>query len=308
MSKRAYEEKLAALGALRESSDRAGVLDALRKALRDKNNFYVSKAAILTAELSLLELTPDLSAAFDRFLAGGAAADPKCWAKDAIVKALKELGYRGADVYLKGFQHVQLEPVWGGQEDSAAGLRGACALLLADSDLPDMAVLNHLSAGLADGEKTVRVEVARAIGQLGREEALPLLRYKALSGDREAEVVGHCLASMLELGEAAEVGFVARFLESDDDEVKAEAASVLAVSGEAAAMEALRKFWKSALPQDLRQAVLLSLGASARKEAVELLWWIAADEEEPSHRRRAAREALRGSRYARDFAERLERE
>jgi HEAT repeat protein len=302
MGKQAYEEKLAALAGLRAVSDRAKVLEALRKALRDKNNYYVSKAAALAGEMGFGELTQELVGAFDRFLAEPVKNDPQCWAKEAIVRALKEVGHRNSAVYVKGIQHVQMEPVWGREVDTADGLRGACALMLADSELDDVEVLNLLSVALADGYRQVRVEVARAMGQLGCREALPLLRFKALIGDEDAEVVGHCLAAMLEIGKGEEVSFVARFLEGKNDEMRAEAASVLAVSKEAGAFEALHRYWKQVLPEELRESLLLSLGASPQRQAAALLATIVEDGDEPMKRIAMAREALQQSRYWREFA------
>lgn len=306
MAKEAFEQKLEALAALRQVGDRAVLLEALRKALRDKSNYYVSKAAAMVGELGFVELTPELLAGFDRFLVDPVKSDPKCWAKEAIVKALKEVGHRGSAVCLKGILHVQMEPVWGKEVDTAIGLRGACALLLADSELSDLEVLDYLSVALADPERAVRVDVARAMVQLSCREALPLLRFKALVGDEDVEVVGHCLAAMLEIGKGDEVAFVGRFLASKDDEVRAEAASVLAVSKEPGAMEALWAFWKQMLPEDLRKSVLMSLGASPQRQAAELLVAIIEDGDEPMRRIHAAREALQTSRYWREFAGRVE--
>lgn len=306
MGKQGFEEKLEGLRALRESGDRVATQVALQKALRDKNNYYVSKAAGMVGEMGLVDLTPDLLAAFERFLVDPVKSDPKCWAKEAIVKALKELGYRRSDIYRKGFRHVQMEPIWGGQADAAGGLRGASALMLADSELEDLEVLNLLSEGLADAERVVRVDVARALGQLSCREALPVLRLKALLGDEDVEVVGLCLATMLEIGRGDELGFVARFLEREDEALQAEVASVLAYSKEPGAMEELLGYWKRMLPDEVRKSLVLSLGASPQRQAAELLVAIVEDGDEPMRRITMAREALQGSRYWREFAGRVE--
>ncbi len=305
MAKEAFEQKLEALAELRQVGERGVVLEALRKALRDKSNYYVSKAAAMVGEMGFVELTPELLGAFDRFLVEPVKSDPKCWAKEAIVKALKEVGHRASAVYVKGISHVQMEPIWGGEADAAAGLRGACALLLADSDLGDLEVLDYLSVALADPEPAVRVDVAKAMGQLSCREALPLLRFKVLSGDADVEVVGHCLAAILEIGRGEAVGFVGRFLDRKDEELRAEAASVLAFSREAGAVEELRRYWKQILPEDLRKSLLVALGASPQRQAAEFLVSIVEDGDEPTRRIAMAREALKGSRYWREFAGRV---
>src|SRR5262249_1681220 len=115
MSRHALDKKLEDLRALRSSPEAPETAGAVHKALRDRNNYAVSKAAPLAAELNLHGLIPDLLSAFDRFLADPIKSDPQCWAKNAIAKALKDLGHRGPEVFLRGLTHVQLEPVMGGR-------------------------------------------------------------------------------------------------------------------------------------------------------------------------------------------------
>ena len=109
---------------------------ALRKALADRVNLVVAKAAKITAEMRLRDLIPDLQRAFDRLLEHGAERDPQCWGKNAIAKALTELEHRESAAYLRGSVHIQMEAVWGGREDTAGTLRGLCLLaLVACSDV-----------------------------------------------------------------------------------------------------------------------------------------------------------------------------
>jgi hypothetical protein len=168
MSKQAFEEeeKVRAVGALRSGSHAAEAGGALRKALRDRSNNLVSKAAVV-AGLRLEELIPVSGAAFDRFLNDPVKSDPQCWAKTAIAKALRDLEHRDPGVFLRGISHVQLEPVWGGRADSAAAPRGTCALALVACAPPDTEILKHLTQRLAGREKPVRMDAAVAIAQLG---------------------------------------------------------------------------------------------------------------------------------------------
>jgi hypothetical protein len=105
VAKQAFEKKLAALEALRHASDPATVRDALRKALKERNNYLVSKAAAIVGDLRIEDLMDDLIAAFDRFFADPVKSDPQCWAKNAIAKALKGLGCRQASVFRRGVDH-----------------------------------------------------------------------------------------------------------------------------------------------------------------------------------------------------------
>src|SRR5207253_2656163 len=151
MSKAAFDKKMEAIDAMRSA-------EPLRKALKERNNFLVAKAAGIAGDLGLQELVPDLLAAFDRFLANAVKSDPQCWAKNAIVKALKDLGHDDAAVFIRGMRHVQLEPVWGDVSDTAANLRGACAIALTGCVLDKITLLTHLIDLLADPEKPARID------------------------------------------------------------------------------------------------------------------------------------------------------
>ncbi|MFM2124661.1 MAG: hypothetical protein RL328_1112, partial [Acidobacteriota bacterium] len=194
MSRQAFEAKLQGLEALRGTPDAPA---GLRKALKDRNNYVVSKAAAVAADLHLVELAPDLLAAFDRFFAD--KADPQCWAKNAIAKALVQLEHHDAAPYRRGLAWVQLEPVYGGRVDTAATLRGTCALALIDCRLDDVTLLTCLADALADPEHTVRVDAAVALSRAGIPEAVALLRFKALSGDPAPEVLGQCFHALLQM-------------------------------------------------------------------------------------------------------------
>ena len=75
--KRALEEQIAALDSLRDAGEEPR-LEAVRKALGNRNNFIVAKAADLARDLNLSELTKDLLAAFDRFFENAEKSDPQC--------------------------------------------------------------------------------------------------------------------------------------------------------------------------------------------------------------------------------------
>ena len=124
MHRTAFDKKVASLQALRSATDPAAAREQLRRGLNDRNNYFVGRAAAITAELRLEELIPDLLMAFDRFFEEPGKSDPQCLAKNAIAQALKDLEHHGAAAYLRGIVHVQLEPSWGGRADTAAALRG----------------------------------------------------------------------------------------------------------------------------------------------------------------------------------------
>jgi len=269
VSKGAVEEIAATIEALRSTP--ANVVEPLRKFLKDRNNFVGSKAAAVAGDLLLRELIPDLLAAFDRFLKDPVKSDPKCWAKNAIVKALKDLGFDDPAVYLRGIVHVQMEPVWGGNADSAAALRGACALALVACSLPRDAILLHLADVLADPEMRVRADAARAIAQLPGQDSILMLRVKAQAGDKEPAVIGQCFLSLLGIDDRAAIPFVARFLTAKNEDLCFEAAAALGECPNLLAVETLIARWRVERNADMKRAIVLSLGVSRVPEAKEFL-------------------------------------
>jgi HEAT repeat protein len=135
-----------------------------------------------------------------------------------------------------------------------------------------MEILTYLTDGLADPEKTVRVNSAMAIEQLGRPEGALPLRLKLLSGDHEPEVLGQCFASLQSLSPGGALSFISRFLKSENEAVQLEAASALAQSHDPQAIEILKTFWQERrMSLQMRRALLINLGASPVPEAAEFL-------------------------------------
>jgi HEAT repeat protein len=299
--KEAFERKLEALASLRAALSPETAINPLRKALKDRSNYLVSKAAALAGELRLTALIPDLLGAFDRFMIDPAKADPQCWAKDAIVKALKDLNHDDPAVFLRGIEHVQMEAVWGGSADTALTLRGACALALAACSLDRQTILKHLLDRIAD-EKPVRIDAIRALGQCPGPDTALLLRLKALLGDKEPEVTGYCFDVLLQISPADSVPFVARFLAAKNPEVRVEAASVLAASHEPQAIEVLKQCFNGPADPPLKIAILQSLAGSRQSAAAEFL--LSVIEESPSEYAAIAVESLAASRFREEFQER----
>jgi len=303
MSKKAFEEKIAAVDALRLASDPQSVLPQLQKALTDRNNYLVSKAAAIVALHALTELVPNLLTAFQRFLNNPVKTDPQCWAKNAIIKALKDLDHRDSEVYLRGIAHIQMEPVWGGEADTAGTLRGACALALVNTTLDDMQVLTALTDRLADTEKTVRMDAAVAVAQLGKQEGTLLLRLKALTGDTEPEVTGQCLIALLSIGAEGAKEFTQQFLSSKDEYVRMEAIAALAQSRVEGAIEVLKTHWKKRLEPTERKGLVQSLAASPNPASAEFLIEILT--EENGDLAATALTALASSRFRTEQRERI---
>jgi len=290
--------------ALRESGDAGPETQAaLRKALADRSNHIVAKAAAIAAGLALTQLIPDLLAAYDRFFTDPVKTDPQCWAKNALCKALADLSHDNSATYLRGLHHVQPEPVWGGRADSAGTLRGNCALaLVACRDISDLDLLTHLTDLLVDPERTVRSEVAQAIGRLNRREGAIVLRLRALVGDAESEVLGACFSAILSIDAASGLPFVVRFLEQGGD-AATEAALALGLTHDPRAFDLLKERLPRERDPDVREAIVTAIALTRLPDALKMLVGMV---ERRDHLAAIARKALAAVRLPDELRARLD--
>src|SRR5262245_41496388 len=133
------QQQLSAIHALRKAPRTPESLARLRRALADKSNFVVAAAAEVVAAAELSECLPLLPPAFERFMVAPIKTDQGCKAKIALADALYRNSSTDEALFRVGLRHVQREPVWGGQQDTAAELRGICALALAQLSPPYVA-------------------------------------------------------------------------------------------------------------------------------------------------------------------------
>lgn len=268
--KKAFEQQIAALEALRQSNEPTRV-EGLQKALGHRNNFIVGKAADMARELKLTQLTEALTTALDRFFENPEKTDPQCWAKNAIARALAAFEYQEPAVFLRGMHHIQMEPVWGGQSDTAGTLRATCALALVQCrSLGETELLAHLLELTADKDKSVRLEGARAIEQVGSPAASLLLRLRAVLGSDEPEVLGACYGGILRLEGLLALPWVAGFLVSAD-ETAGEAALAIAATHSLEGFEALRQAFAQARDPWWRSVLLSAIALTRQSVAVEFL-------------------------------------
>jgi hypothetical protein len=276
MANRRIEEQLEKLSALRGVAS-AEAAPLIRRSLADRVNLVVAKAANLAAELNILDAVPDLLRAFDRLFEDPLKRDPQCWGKNAVAKALRELEHRESAHFLRGAVHIQMEPVWGGQEDTAGPLRGICLLALpACPDIDRSEVLRHLVNALTEPAPPVRADAARALAELQGDDCALLLRLKARAGDAEPAVTGQVLESLLAIERREGLPFVNSFLEPGDA-VAEEAALALGGSRLGPAVDLLLEAWKSARGAEFREAILRALSISRAESALAFLESLAAD-------------------------------
>jgi HEAT repeat protein len=276
--KRAFEDQLAALDALRQLPLEARI-EPLRKALAHRNNFVIAKAADLIRQFELTQLTPELLTAFDRFFNDPVKTDPQCWAKNAISRTLAAFEHQDADLFLRGMKHIQLEPSYGGPSDSAATLRATCALALVQCRcLLEPELLAHLLELMNDKDKSVRVEAIRALEQVNSNSAALLLRLRAILSphlnsklqDDEPEALGACYSGILRIEGASAIPWVAQFLANEDDSA-AEAALAIAGTHTPQAFETLKQSFNNASDPWFTSVLLSGIALTRQDAATEFL-------------------------------------
>jgi HEAT repeat protein len=298
---RGVEAKLARLRTLRSQSASPDMVGELRKALDDASNLVAAEAAEIIGDKNLVDLLPELVTAFERFLIEPEKSDKLCRAKNAIAIALNKIDYDETELFLRGIRHVQLEPVWGGEQDTAAALRGNCAFALVRIGYPDVLLL--LVDLLADPEKVARVAAAQALAASGAFAAMPLLRLKARLGDKEPEVTVECLTALVSLTPKESLAFVAEFLHDHDESVQAGAAFALAESRLPEAWPLLKDFWPHVSEGPLQEVVLLAMSTLRLPAAIDFLLELVAGKDQPAAR--AALSALAIHRHNERIRERI---
>jgi HEAT repeat protein len=241
----------------------------MAKALASKSNLVAGKAARISGDAQWAEMTDELVKAFDRFLKRGAEIDKGCVALNAIARALYALDYDGVELYLSGMRHVQMEPGWGGSSDTAAELRSVCAMGLASTTYPHK--LRELVNLLVDSEWQARVGAVRAIATIGSDTASLLLRFKALTGDKEPDVLADCFSGLLTVDGAEAVPLVKSFAEGRNQQVREAAILALGASRRSDAIDWLRERFAVVAHLETRQCILLSLATSRTEAAIKFL-------------------------------------
>ena len=247
---------------------------ALLELIQIQPGIVVGNAAKFVAQWQAAELAAPLRDAFYRLSEDGLNDDPQCWGKVAIIRALHELAWQDAGVYVKGCRTVQPEPIYGGQEDSAAPVRTVSFQALVQ--LPVVAtstVMIVLADLLADESAKVRAEAARASVYCPAELTYPLLRLKIRMGDAEPRVLGTCFDALLVLAPNSEtVDLILEYTHSDNDVIQAEALASLASSSVPEGVVKIAERYPSLTDPQLKRVLLTSLGGSPTGEAVDFLY------------------------------------
>lgn len=263
------ELALERLSSLKTAADDSAVINESRRYLADRSNLVVARAARIVKERGLLQLVPELITAFQKFMTDAPRLDKRCAAVTEIAAALYELDCLEPDPYLQGLRHVQMEASFGPPIDAAAELRGVCAQGLVRTRYPH--ALEEVVSLLADDHAPARIGAVKALATNGGDAGALVLRFKALSGDRDLEVMAECFAGLLANGQERAVDFVAIFADKGDGEISEAAILALGASRTAKAIDFLKQKWQRSTRSEGRKTVLLALATSRNEEAVNFL-------------------------------------
>lgn len=278
MSKpRGVDAKLIRLRALRDEALTPLLVDELRSYLDDKSGLVVAQASEIAGSRTCESLLPILAGAFDRFMIDPEVTDKGCRAKIAIVEALNKLEYDKPDIFLRGMNHVQ-DRIFGTDNDMAGQLRGSCAFGLVRINHRNVVLL--LSDMLLDRDVKARTAAVQALGELGSPSALPLLRYKARTGDRDNGVTAECLSAIIRIEPSESLPFVAEFLHSSSEALQEGAALAIAESRSPEALPLLTDFWPRARISGIRDAVLLAISMVRMPAAIDFVVALIVNEDE----------------------------
>jgi HEAT repeat protein len=294
--------KLAAVRKLRGQALASEQQVELKKFLGDRSNLVVAAAAEIAGEHALLELAADLEAAFGRFLVNPLKDDKLCRAKIAVVQALDKMEHQRPDVFEKAAAYTQLEPVWGGSEDTAVPLRAAAIIAMARIEVAGS--LSRLVDAMIDPAKDVRIAAAQALGYVGNEAAGLLLRLKCRIGDRDPDVLSECLSGLLTVDPGENLAWVSAFLDPMDAARCEAPALALGKSRLPEALAPLEACWPRCLSAGLRERILLAIAMLRLPAAIDHLIEIVASDSEKDAL--AAMSALKIHNYDPRLRERLE--
>jgi len=297
-AKHSLDEKIARLEALKLEPTTPETIKELRKALKGANSILASAAASAAEAIGATELADDLTGAFERHMVNGDKTDKSCLAKIAIVEALTELGYSETEIFIAGLHHIQMEPVWGGQADTADELRSKCAYALAKTGCRELFI--ELTRLLFDPMLQPRRAAIQVLSSLDRDESELLLRAKIAAGDQDPNVICDCLSGLMRVAPERSLELVAGYLHSPKEGLAEGAAAALGQSRLPEAFAELKSAWDESVDSEFKKMLLLPLALLRSDESFEFL--LRAVEQE--HRALAA-EALAALRlYRNDTARR----
>lgn len=260
-----FDVELRAAEALRHMPDPVGI----RTALAHRSGMIAAPAARAVVAHRLDGFEAQMLAALDRYYANPVEHDPQCLGKLALVTALDELGCSEAGPFLRAARHVQLEPVWGGSQDSAPPLRIRAAQALVR--LGHHGVYRLLGDLLVDAVGEVRGAAAQMLGAIGGERAALLLRLRLAIGDKDVDVLADYASGLLACEGAEAVPLVATLLDHEDRAAIGGAALALGGSRLSEALVPLQAALSMASDRQLCRTLIDAIALMRSEAAAEVL-------------------------------------
>lgn len=257
----------------------------LGDAVCDPSAEVASRAAKVVGDLGLRSLVPRMVQRWRWLSEAGVQRDPGCAVRSEMALALGKMRADAATSALReGIRTVQIEMVYDDDvEDTATGLRGHCAIALAQIAAPgtvvDLAVLFHdvrPNVPLARDEARyakapAREAAARAMAILKDPSAVPLLVARLAHPNGEvAEVLVACMDALLALDPKHGFEYVATYLEHRDPYLVIGAANALSATG-SPHIPALLAAAVSGAPKDARIGIVRAIAAAESARAADAL-------------------------------------
>jgi HEAT repeat protein len=290
---RSVDDELSDLRRCTDRPDDPANAELVLRALKHRSYRVVQRAAKLSVDVAAKsqcgELAAALLSAYKRFLEKPEKVDPGCPAKTAIIDALRRIDFDdidfeaevfdakvcGADgfdeegFFTQATRYRQLEPVFGGSVDAAAELRVHAAFALVE--MGSRRALPALVDLLADSEAACRAGAARALATTNQDAAKFLLRLKVRQGDKNAQVLGECVLSFLEIGGADAVPLAVPYLNDANLDRRLETAIALGTSRHTEAFAPLKQRAQLASDAEERRIMFTALALLQYKEAIDFL-------------------------------------
>lgn len=271
-------DALRELRALERDPGRPDAEAILKRALANRANVVVGRAAPLVASLGLRSLAPDLEKAFE-FFRETPDRDRESATKIAIVHALSRLGEDlGEETLLAAIYHSQFEygSVTGlhGEEmpiDGGAALRGTAIIALAEREHPQ-AANEAIRLLTKDPYVQARKGALAALTAMHIPNLHLILRIKALQNDDFPDVISETYKA-LAVVDPDGIEFVSQFLTGHGAHNALLAALALSDTARLELVEPLIETWKHWRDQDemLNEYLLVAIAGIRHEKSFEFL-------------------------------------
>ena len=260
------EKKLAEISTILTS-------DELILYLNDKNNLVISRAVNQAAAINAEELRSEIAKILFALLtaADNIKTDKGCRAKIACVKALSSFKsvYEYYDLICLSLTYRQLEPVFGGKEDTGAFLRAEAVTALAQITAKDTVL--EISPLIFDTCYQPQIAAVKALKYIASNSAISVLRAKAAAGSQDTNVLAELFSAIIEI-DPDPLMFFKRLLYSDYSDVGK--INILFAAGNFKtdeAFEFLKEFYDINSDLMLKRQIIIAISFTRTEKAYQFL-------------------------------------